>query len=94
MIHDPLCPFFYDQTGRELVRQTGNPCTYCDLIASVREDERRKVDLQHERETNDLLRKILTKRDEILSEFWQRESDENRRRIAELENKRFNLRHK
>lgn len=40
MTHDPLCPFFYDQIGRELVRQTGNPCTYCDLIARVREDER------------------------------------------------------
>ena len=42
MIHDPLCPFFYDHTGRELVRQTGNPCTYCKLIANVREDERDK----------------------------------------------------
>lgn len=40
MTHDPLCPFFYDHTGRELVRQTGNPCTYCKLIANVREDER------------------------------------------------------
>ena len=39
MTHDPLCPFFYDHTGRELVRQTGNPCTYCKLIANVREDE-------------------------------------------------------
>lgn len=42
MTHDALCPFFYDHIGRELVRQTGNPCTYCDLITSVREDERRQ----------------------------------------------------
>lgn len=38
--HDPLCPFFYDHTGQELVRQTGNGCVYCQLIARVREDER------------------------------------------------------
>lgn len=42
MTHDQLCPFFYDHTGRELVRQTGNPCTYCKLIANVREDESTK----------------------------------------------------
>lgn len=41
MNHDPMCPFFYDHTGRELVRQTGNRCVYCDLIARVREDERK-----------------------------------------------------
>lgn len=40
MTHDPLCPFFYDHTGRELVRQTGNRCVYCDLISRVRDDER------------------------------------------------------
>lgn len=43
MNHDPLCPFFYDHTGRELVRQTGNRCVYCDLISCVREDERQKT---------------------------------------------------
>ena len=42
MTHDPLCPFFYDHTAQELVRQTGNGCVYCQLIARVREDERRK----------------------------------------------------
>ncbi len=94
MTHDPLCPFFYDHIGRELVRQTENPCTYCDLIARVREEERRKIDLQHERETNDLLRKILTRREKILSELWQREREENLRRIAELETKQLKLWHK
>lgn len=39
MTHDPMCPFFYDHTAQELVRQTGNPCIYCDLIARVRQQE-------------------------------------------------------
>jgi hypothetical protein len=43
MSHDPLCPFFNDHVGRELVRQTGNPCVYCDLIDRVREDEKERI---------------------------------------------------
>ena len=43
MNHDPLCPFFNDHTGRELVRQTKNPCVYCDLIARAREGEKERI---------------------------------------------------
>lgn len=43
MIHDPLCPFA-DRIEDEAFRDI--PCGICNLIAKVREDERRRWDGQ------------------------------------------------
>jgi hypothetical protein len=86
MKHDPICP-----NGEMTWLPETSLCIYCLMIARVREDERQKIDLKNERETNDLLRKILTRREEILGEFWQREREENLRRITELETKQSKL---
>lgn len=58
----------------------------CPAIVQIREQERKDIELEKLKETINLLKKIIDRRDQILSENFERERQESLRRLEELEN--------
>lgn len=74
--HDPMCPVTAIHPWQICL---------CEAFALVRQNERQKIELQKERETNEVLKKIITTRDKTLSDFWAREREDAAERISKLQ---------